>query len=66
MLFSGTADVCEWYDDSEQQFRIEVTVTNKTWGRLFGYIGRFKVDWLNVLPNQIPPDILPRRIEARH
>jgi hypothetical protein len=66
MLFSGTADVCEWYDDSEQQFRIEVTVTNRTWGRLFGYVGRFKVDWLNVLPRQIPPDILPRRTEARH
>jgi hypothetical protein len=66
MLVSGTADVCEWYDDSERQFRIEVTVTNKTWERLFGYVGRFKVDWPNVLPNQIPPDILPRRIEARH
>jgi hypothetical protein len=66
MLFSGIADVCEWYDDKEQQFRIEVTVTNKIWGRLFGYRGRFQVEWRNVPSGQIPSDILPRRIEARN
>jgi Domain of unknown function (DUF4166) len=32
MLFSGIADVCEWYDDVERQFKIEVKVTNKVWG----------------------------------
>ena len=31
-FFSGTADVCEWYDDSIQKYRIEVNVTNRIWG----------------------------------
>ena len=32
MLFSGEANVCEWFDDREQKFRISVEVGNKTWG----------------------------------
>jgi hypothetical protein len=42
MILSGVADVCEWYDDAERQFRIEVKVTNKLWGPLFGYKGTFR------------------------
>jgi hypothetical protein len=59
LLFSGIADLCEWYDDAKQQFRIEVKVTNKTGGRLFGYKGGFQVRWRAVRPEQIPADILP-------
>jgi hypothetical protein len=65
MLFSGVADVCEWYDDREQTFRIEVNVTNKTWGRLFGYKGSFQVEWRPIHPAEIPADILPYRMERR-
>jgi hypothetical protein len=65
MLFSGIADVCEWYDDGEQQFKIEVNVTNKVWGPLFGYKGHFLVDWQTVRPDEIPADILPYRTENR-
>jgi hypothetical protein len=65
MLFSGIADVCEWYDDREQKFRIEVNVTNKTWGRLFGYKGSFEVEWRSIPPAEIPADILPYRTEGR-
>jgi hypothetical protein len=65
MLFSGVADVCEWYDDREQKFRIEVNVTNKTWGRLFGYKGSFQVEWRSIHPAEIPADILPYHTEAR-
>ena len=64
-LFSGIADVCEWYDDAEREFKIEVNVTNKVWGRLFGYKGRFQVDWQTVRPADIPADILPHRTEKR-
>ncbi len=64
-VFSGEASVCEWYDDREQCFRIEVVVSNRTWGRLFGYTGRFDVEWVLVLPGQMPTDLLPRRTEAR-
>lgn len=65
MLLSGIADVCEWYDDVEQQFKIEVKVTNKVWGPLFGYKGHFQVDWQTVRPEEIPADVLPYRTEKR-
>lgn len=65
MLFSGVADVCEWYDDREQKFRIEVNVTNKVLGRLFGYKGSFQVEWRSICPGKIPADVLPRRTEGR-
>jgi hypothetical protein len=65
LLFSGVADVCEWYDDREQCFHIEVSANNRAWGKLFGYSGRFQVEWKPSSPATIPADILPRRIEKR-
>jgi hypothetical protein len=65
LLFSGVADVCEWYDDAAQCFRIEVSATNRTWGKLFGYKGRFQVEWLPAQVADVPKDILPRRVESR-
>jgi len=63
MLFSGIAEVCEWYEESSQRFRIEVVVRNRTWGRLFGYRGHFKVEWRSV--STVPDSFLPRRTESR-
>lgn len=65
MLFSGVADVCEWYDDVARRFCIEVNVHNRIWGPLFGYQGWFEVEWLSVTPDAVPQDIKPRRIERR-
>jgi hypothetical protein len=66
MLFSGEAKVCEWYDDEIQKFRISVVVTNRFWGKLFGYEGTFDVHYLPVKsPDDIPKDILPLREEIR-
>jgi len=65
LFFSGVADVCEWYDDQEQCFRIEVSAANRTWGKLFGYSGRFQVEWRSVTPDSVPNTILPKRVEAR-
>src|ERR1700676_3108883 len=36
MLFSGIADVCEWFEEADQRFHIEVNVRNSVWGHLFG------------------------------
>jgi hypothetical protein len=63
MALSGVATVNEWYDDHDQCFRIQVDVRNPRWGRLFGYRGRFQVEWLD--NPQVPPEILPLRVEAR-
>ncbi len=65
MMFSGVADVCEWYNDREKCFRIEVSAANPTWGRLFGYRERFRVEWRTVAPNTAPAEILPKRVEQR-
>lgn len=65
MLFSGVAEVCEWYDESDRCFRIEVDVRNRTWGPLFGYKGHFQVEWRSVASQDIPKTLLPRRTEKR-
>jgi hypothetical protein len=65
MLFSGIADVCEWYDDEIGKFCIEVNVKNDIWGPLFGYIGTFDVEYLHVTPEQVPKDVKPIREERR-
>ena len=65
MFFSGVADVCEWYDDAIGQYRIDVNVRNRRWGPLFGYNGRFDVQWLPMPPEQVPPHAKPRREERR-
>jgi hypothetical protein len=64
MLFSGVADVCEWFDQANRCFRIEVVVKNRTWGRLFGYKGRFRVEWRPIVSG-VPKTFLPRRTEGR-
>ena len=65
MLFSGIADVHDWYDDEAKCFRIVVDVRNRAWGRLFGYRGRFQVVWKSVRQGEIPLDLLPKRQERR-
>jgi hypothetical protein len=65
MLFSGVADVREWYDEKAQRFRIVVAVHNKTWGPLFGYRGSFEVEWRTVDSTAVPGHVLPHRQERR-
>ncbi|MBI2804552.1 MAG: DUF4166 domain-containing protein [Planctomycetes bacterium] len=64
-FFSGVADVTEWYDDALGKFRIEVNVTNRFWGPLFGYRGVFDVTWQSLKPDSIPDDVRPCREEGR-
>jgi hypothetical protein len=63
MVFSGIADVREWYDDAEERFRIDVSVTNRTWGRFFGYRGWFHERRLQ--GEEIPARVKPLREERR-
>ena len=65
MIFSGIADVREWYDDKAQRFRIVVDVHNKTWGPLFGYRGSFDLEWRQVDGGTVPSHVLPYRQERR-
>jgi hypothetical protein len=63
LLFSGVAEVEEWFDEDTQKFRIQVVVQNPTWGRLFGYSGSFEVETLPAA--SVPPDLFPIRLERR-
>jgi hypothetical protein len=65
LLFSGVADVREWWDEEAACFRITVHVANRLLGPLFGYQGSFTVDERVCLPGDIPPDVLPVREELR-
>jgi hypothetical protein len=65
LLFSGVAEVCEWYDEQAGRFRIDVDVRNRTWGRLFGYRGAFDVEWVRMGAEGVPAHILPMRVERR-
>jgi hypothetical protein len=59
------ADVREWFDDASDRFRIEVVVTNRTWGRLFGYRGWFTAEWPPCSSDGVPSHVRPAREERR-
>jgi hypothetical protein len=65
MAFSGIAEVCEWFEDGDQKFHIEVNVRNHLWGPLFGYKGSFTVDWVQLDDHHLPRDLVPARYERR-
>jgi hypothetical protein len=65
MLFSGIANVHEWFDDELARFRIDVEVTNTRWGRLFGYRGWFDVERYPCPAGAVPDRVRPRREEQR-
>jgi Domain of unknown function (DUF4166) len=65
MVFSAIANVCEWYDDAEKKFRIEVDVSNRIFGKVFGCNGFFDVEWLSIAPEQVPSYARPIRQERR-
>lgn len=63
LLFSGIADVCEWFDEATGKYRIDVEVKNKLWGPLFGYRGSFDVEWVKI--SEGPASAKPAREEPR-
>lgn len=65
LLLSGTAEVREWWDEALERFRIEVQVSNRLLGPLFGYRGSFTVDERPCSPDEIPLDVRPVREERR-
>jgi hypothetical protein len=64
MFFSGIAEVCEWFDDATKRYQIEVSVSNRFWGPLFGYRGSFEVEWLDASAG-LPDHLRPKREERR-
>lgn len=62
---TGFAEVCEWYDDQQQQFNISVQVNNPLIGPVFRYEGSFQTRFIPIQPAMIPLDAKPLREERR-
>jgi hypothetical protein len=63
---TGTAEVCEWYDDDEERFHIKVDVRSPLIGPVFRYKGAFQADFRTVSAKAaIPVGVRPLREEAR-
>jgi hypothetical protein len=64
-LFSGVADVRESFNEAAGYFEIDVHVAHRFWGPIFGYRGRFELEWRECRPEQIPAHARPIREERR-
>lgn len=62
-LVTGDAVVRESYDDELGRFRIDVEVTNRRFGPLFGYHGTFSCSYPSVA--SVPAAVKPVREQAR-
>lgn len=58
---TGHADLCEWYDDDVEEFRISVRVTNPWFGPVFGYDGRFTVRYVDLRHVPAPASVKPTK-----
>lgn len=63
MLFSGRARLHEWFDEADARFHVDLEVTNRFFGFLFGYTGEFDCEW--VPASDAPDHLKPVRHEVR-
>jgi hypothetical protein len=63
MLFSGRADLREWYDEAAGLYRVALEVRNPVLGFLFGYEGEFQCEF--PAAQDAPARLKPRRHELR-
>jgi Domain of unknown function (DUF4166) len=64
-VLAGEASVREWWDEASERFGIAVSVSNRRFGRLFGYSGWFTVVERACTRQEIPQDVMPVREERR-
>ena len=65
MSLSGYGDVHEWFDETTGRHRIEVVVSNRHLGPLFGYRGSFVAHRRPVGDLGVPMSVRPVREERR-
>lgn len=65
MLFSGTAELVEGFDETRGRFTIDVEVSNARFGPLVGYSGSFTCEFPEVVGDAVPPAVRPLREERR-
>lgn len=65
LLFAGVATICESYSDERERFEIEVAITNRVFGRIFGYRGHFLGGVETCEPADVPSDVRPLFEQSR-
>ena len=65
-LLSGSAVVVERVNDGAGQFEVDVRITNRFLGRIFGYRGSFRGAVEPCAGSEVPRDVKPVREEVRH
>ncbi|MGE6258092.1 DUF4166 domain-containing protein [Heyndrickxia sporothermodurans] len=61
----GDAEINEWFDDGDKEFKIHVHVRNRLVGTLFEYYGGFRAEIVDLIDKQIPSYIKPLKEQAR-
>lgn len=64
-LIGGDAHVRESFDEEAGCFRIQVSVTNRRFGPLFGYEGSFTASYTDATAHGVRADLRPVREEVR-
>ncbi|MCX5384481.1 DUF4166 domain-containing protein [Streptomyces sp. NBC_00083] len=64
-LIGGDAEVRESFDEATGRFRIQVTVTNRYFGFLFGYRGSFTATYVDAGTHRLRAGLRPVREEVR-
>lgn len=64
-IFTGVAEVCEWYDEASDHYQISVEVVHPVFGKVFVYRGSFHVLIQSVGDAQVPLHVKPLRTELR-
>jgi hypothetical protein len=62
---SASAEVHEWYDEGADRFGIDVRVTNRRFGPVFGYRGTFTAAYVDTGAHPVPDAVKPEREEVR-
>ena len=65
LLFSGTANVRESFNDQLDRYEVSVVISHPIWGRIFGYDGWFRLQWQPCRREDIPSDAMASREECR-
>ncbi|PZP43322.1 MAG: DUF4166 domain-containing protein [Pseudopedobacter saltans] len=64
-LIRGNINLLEWYDDEKKKFYLDLKVSSKLFGPLFGFNGWFDAEYIDFKDRSIPNKFKPIREEIR-
>lgn len=64
-LFTGNIDLVEWFDDAENRFYLDLKVSTKLLGPLFGFTGWFEAEYIDFKQGDLPAHFKPTYEEVQ-